>query len=396
VRVVPVAGIFGANASGKSSFLEAVDDMRMYVLDSFRRKIAATEHWPFMLDESSATSPSRYEIDLVLDGVKTEYGFALDADRIHEEWAYRYPNGRATLLFRREGDDIEAGPTARSETRAIGRLLRADSLLLSAAGAASHTFLSPLYSWFQRNLQHASSRNREARQARTIKMLEEPTQREQVLDLLRAADLGIVGALERTIPLDPQVREVMERAIRELIGEESRASSGEEPLDEQLLTRTEFRLIHRTADGEITLPRGFESMGTLVWLGLVGGVLNALTTGAVLVADELDASLHSALVGQVIRLFQDHATNRRRAQLIFNSHDPTVLGDSEERILGRDQVWFTEKDLDGSSRLYPLKDFGPRKNEAIGRRYLHGRYGATPVLSQQEFERAVLEANGVD
>jgi hypothetical protein len=395
-KVVPVAGLFGANASGKSSFVEAIDDMRMYVVDSFRRSIGPGEHWPFLLDPASSTEPSRYQIDLVLDGVKTEYGFSLDAERVHEEWAYRYPNGRPTLLFRRAGENVEAGRTARSQTRAIAKLLRPDSLLLSAAGVANHPVLAALYSWFQRNLQLAAGRNREFRQALTIKMLEDPGTREHVLDMLRAADLGIVDARVTREALDPKLTERMERAIRELIGQESRASSGEQPIDEALLTSTGFALVHKAMGQDVSLPRGFESLGTLVWLGLVGVVLNSLTTGAVLIADELDASLHPALVAQIVSLFQDHRTNPRRAQLIFNSHDPTVLGDSnEDRLLGRDQIWFTEKGMDGRSRLYPLTDFSPRKNEAIERRYLRGRYGATPVFSQQEFERIILETEPV-
>jgi uncharacterized protein len=102
---------------------------------------------------------------------------------------------------------------------------------------------------------------------------------------------------------------------------------------------------------------------------------------------ELDAGLHPALVAELIRLFQDPESNPRRAQLVFNSHDATILGDSSgDRIIGRDQIWFTEKRTDGSTRLYPLADLDPRKEEAIGRRYLAGRYGATPILSRQEFD----------
>src|SRR5690606_8153123 len=97
--------------------------------------------------------------------------------------------------------------------------------------------------------------------------------------------------------------------------------------------------------------------GTRVWYGLIGPVVDALELGSVFLADELDASLHPALVSQLIRLFQDPDTNPRRAQLIFNSHDATLMGDSVgERLLGRDQIWFTEKRADGSTRLYPLVD----------------------------------------
>ena len=103
-------------------------------------------------------------------------------------------------------------------------------------------------------------------------------------------------------------------------------------------------LIHRAAAGEVELDARDEPLGTLVWFGLVGPVIEALADGAVLLADELDASLHPALVAELIRLFQEPKSNPRRAQLVFNSHDATILGDSiSTRLLGRDQVWFTER-----------------------------------------------------
>jgi hypothetical protein len=138
----------------------------------------------------------------------------------------------------------------------------------------------------------------------------------------------------------------------------------------------------------VDLDPNDESLGTLVWFGLIGPVIDSLAKGSVFLADELDSSLHPALVSQLVRLFQDPETNPHRAQLIFNSHDATLLGDSGTRQLGRDQIWFTEKLRGGSTRLYPLIDLEPRKEEAVGRRYLAGRYGATPILSDHEFMAA--------
>ena len=146
--------------------------------------------------------------------------------------------------------------------------------------------------------------------------------------------------------------------------------------------------MHQGVSGEVELQPEEESLGTLVWLGLIGPLVAALSAGSVLLADELDASLHPALVQRVIELFQQPETNPHRAQLIFNSHDPTILGDSRgHRLLGRDQTWFTEKRVDGSTRLFPLLDLDPRKHEAVGGRYLEGRYGATPIISGSELDR---------
>lgn len=119
-----------------------------------------------------------------------------------------------------------------------------------------------------------------------------------------------------------------------------------------------------------------------------GTLLGALSDGDAILADELDSSLHPRLVQQVVSLFQDRDTNPWCAQLIFNAHDTTVLGNGSRRTLGRDQVWFTEKDASGSTTLYPLSDFRPKSDEAVERRYLQGRYGGAPVIDRAGFQKA--------
>ena len=110
-----------------------------------------------------------------------------------------------------------------------------------------------------------------------------------------------------------------------------------------------------------------ESLGTLVWFGLVGPVIDALSDGSVLLADELDASLHPTLVQELVQLFQRPDTNPRQAQLIFNSHDVTILGEAgSDRLIGRDQIWLTEKRDDGSTSLYPLTDLDPGEERPWG------------------------------
>lgn len=384
VGVLPVAGVFGANASGKSNVVKAMDDMRVHVLDSFRTgsPTGGIPRRPFLLDLAAKREPSRFEVDLVLGGVRHEYGFVLDDDHVLEEWAYRYPHGKAARLFHRWESRVELGSAERVKGRAIRELLRPNALFLSTAASANHPVLLPVYAWFARNLRLAEASSREFRQALTTQLLDDDTRRDQVLSLLRAADLGVTGAKKHQI--DPVIKERLQRAVRILAGQEGESDSAEEgPAFEQL----GVRLTHRGAAGDVELDAQDESLGTLVWFGLVGPVVEALADGAVLLADELDASLHPALVAELIRLFQDPQSNPRRAQLVFNSHDATILGDSTSvRLIGRDQVWFTEKRTDGSTHLYPLSDLDPRKEEAIGRRYLAGRYGATPILSRQEFD----------
>ncbi len=388
IPVLPAAGIFGANASGKSKLLHAMADMRHVVAGSFRRgdRTSGVFRRPFLLDERSREAPSEFRVDLVLDNVRWQYGFEVNDERVVGEYAYHSPRGRQALVFDRVGDVIQFGPAFRSDGRALERLFRHNALLLSVGGAAQDDTLVPLFEWFSNNLRLAEMSSRGIRAAQTATMMENSADRARVLALLRAADLGVTNAKVASIDLDPEARDRLERALRILNGTEGDAESA----DDWRFDVGDFVLLtHQGTSGEVEFEAGDESEGTSVWVGLIGPVLTALDQGSVLLADELGTSLHPHLVQRLIDLFQSPTTNKHCAQLIFNAHDVTVLGDNEYRSLGRDQIWFTEKDFDGATRLYPLVDFRPRKDEALRRRYLQGRYGGVPVLDRSEFERAV-------
>jgi AAA15 family ATPase/GTPase len=109
--------------------------------------------------------------------------------------------------------------------------------------------------------------------------------------------------------------------------------------------------------------------------------LDILQRGRVLVVDELDRSLHPLLVQKILELFNNPKVNTKGAQLIFSTHDVSLLDGNKLR---RDQIWFTEKDKDQVSHLFPLLDFSPRKGEALEKGYLGGRYGGIPILGTME------------
>lgn len=111
--------------------------------------------------------------------------------------------------------------------------------------------------------------------------------------------------------------------------------------------------------------------------------LSVLDRGGTLIVDEIDSSLHPLLTTQLIKLFQEPDTNPRGAQLVFTSHDASLLGRVDgEDILKRDQVWFVEKDKYGETRLFALSEFKPRAGENHERRYLGGSYGGVPFIDE--------------
>jgi AAA15 family ATPase/GTPase len=146
----------------------------------------------------------------------------------------------------------------------------------------------------------------------------------------------------------------------------------------------ELRFKHTTSKGEAVFGMGDESSGTRNLLFMIGPILDIVRNGLTLVVDELDTSLHTLLVRRIIQLFHDTALNTRGAQLIFTTHDTSLL-DAHD-LFRRDQVWFVEKDRDQASRLYSLTEFSPRKGEALERGYLMGRYGGLPLLDELTLE----------
>ena len=397
VGVLPAAGVFGANASGKSTVLRAMADMRAVVLGSFRQgdKESTIHRRPFLLHKGGVERPSRFDVDLILGGVRWQYGFEIDDQHVLGEYAYHYPRGRQALVLRRERNgQLDFGPTLRSSGHTLARLVRSNALLLSVAGAAADdsadkrlqlsSLIGPLFAWFRTSLHLMEPRNREPRIAVTADRVRSPEARGDVLALLRAADLGITD-MERFQPdLDPKAAELLKRAFRIIEGHGDAPGAGQE---EQVVVGELVRLKHLGRDGPVLIDPEHESQGTLVWVSLIGPVLEALEGGATVLIDELDASLHPHLVQRLVGLFQDPDSNPQCAQLIFSAHDVTILGDSAQRTLGRDQIWFTEKNADGTTTLYPLSDFRPKGDEAVGRRYLQGRYGGVPVLDPAEFRR---------
>jgi len=375
-QVLPVAAIYGANASGKTAVIKAFDFLASAVWFSHTQwqpgqRIPVE---PFAGDDPAI--PCEFSVDFLLDGVRHQYGFSANSQAILREWLYAYPKGKRQLWFSRgENGPISFGAKMPGENKVIEGLVRKNSLFLSAAAQNNHAALSPVYAWFSESELFEIGRNAMGGRSSFRAMLDaaqfcqEETDRSTIARLLTQADLGIADlALEET---------EMTRNMREY--KEYEESHHSKPLLDYSWPETwkEVRLLHRVGNRTIPFEAEQESSGTLAYLALLGPVVNLLRNGGVLLVDELDASLHPLMAVQIIRLFNSPASNPRSAQLIFNTHDTNLLSSGDLR---RDQIWFTEKDSAGSSHLYPLTDFKPRRQENLENGYLQGRYGAIPFI----------------
>ena len=384
--VLPTALILGSNASGKSNLLRSMADLRSFVLHSFRKgdPLGGIARRPFRL---APHEPTEFTIDIVLHGIRHTYTVTVDDERVLHERAVRFPKGKESLLFERNGDQFEFGPALRTRGRMITELLRPNAAFLSTAAATNDPTLLPLFEWFSRNLVLAEAMNRHLRLAMSADILNGKAS-QKAMGLLRAADLGITKVNRKQI--DPETRDRVKRAILILNGREGEPDGSE--ADSFTIEEYGIALEHSAGGESFELNNDEESLGTLVWLGLLGPVVDALEQGRVLLADELDASLHPILVERLIRLFQSEETNPNRAQLIANAHDLNLVDSTgDKRLIGRDQIWFTEKRNDGSSGLFPLLDFNPRRDENVSRRYLQGMYGGIPIVDDAEFVAALQD-----
>ncbi len=372
--LVRSAVIYGANASGKSNLIKALQFMRGVVTESATAiqpgQTFAVQ--PFLLDTQSAVQPNEFELTFLINGVRYQYGFAMTAQRIVSEHLLVYKAFKPQRWFARHfdsdvGKDVyEFGPGLKGPKNLWEGATRPNSLFLSMAVQLNSDALRPIFDWFANRLvifnEHAQLNPQVS-----IQMLKQTEGRKEICNFLSAADISISN-------IDVETRKVPSQAVHvDLLA--SKAEVRSEEMEEHKL-----RFHHVTDQGKAVFDLVDESSGTRNLLFLAGPVLDILSKGLTLVIDELDTSLHTLLVRELVRMFHSPRVNADGAQLIFTTHDTSLLDAPD--LFRRDQVWFVEKDFNQASTLVSLSEFSPRKNEALERGYLIGRYGGVPFLSQ--------------
>ncbi|WP_051468556.1 AAA family ATPase [Actinomadura oligospora] len=377
-----VTGVYGANASGKSNVLDALIFM-IGCVDRSQTDWSPTGGVPRRPFKPVQGEPSLFELDFILDGIRYTYGFEVDDKAVCSEWLFSFPHGKARRLFERTSpEDYEFGRALTGPTSQIARLTRSNALYLSSAASNSHPLLGRLYEALTKNIQVARQSDRDTRLRLTKRILKHEHTPQLLARLLKVADLGIESVHVEETELPANVQRAMARFGEELDGLE--LTPPPTHIDEVFLS-------HSSAP-TVRFSLSEESDGTVEWLTLIGYLIVSMSTSNVLMVDEVDASLHPHLTSTVIRMFKDPEINRHGSQLLFASHDTTLLGTLlDDKILDRDEVWFTEKGEDGATTLYALAEFKPRKDENVERGYLQGRYGAVPYLSYAEIRRIFQE-----
>ena len=375
--LLPAAVIYGPNASGKSNLIDAIHTMRLLVLLSQTMGEpmggpgdGVVPRYPFKLDPASSQMPSRFDIDFVVDGVRHHYGFKASSQAFESEWLYAFPKSQRRILFEREGDTFNFGRGLRGKNSNIADLTRPNSLYLSAAAQNNHEQLSKIFGFFQ---SISSVRGIAIRSGIASERLTKQGMDSRVIDFLKKMNTGVINYRRRKTDSPKEVRDASQEmfaVMKTIFG--PRGDIGMDFGEK----RDTFELAHHGRDGKsVYFELDRESAGTRRLLILLSFAYKALDHGLSFCVDELDASLHTQASEEVLKLFCSPETNPKGAQLIATTHDTNLL---QSPVLRRDQVWFTKKNSEGATQLYPLTDIRTRKGDNIERGYLQGRYGAVP------------------
>ena len=389
LRLVTSAAIYGSNASGKSNLLKAIQVLKNLVIKSASRMQIGDKLpvEPFKLNSETAKKPSSFEVIFILDDIRYEYGVSLNRERVFEEWLIAYRNEVQENWFSREylpdnpkfepneGYKWSFGKGLKGEKKRIQRFVRSNSLFISHAAQNNHPQLKEVFDFFQDEINMISLTEGQLREFDfTIKMCEENHNfREQIVNLLSEADIGISDIRFESEPMDDNIKLVVQNLFSEEFEVRKNANNLLEIDFMNVIT------IHKMNDSnsEIELEIEDESAGTKRLFYIAGYLLWVLEYGKVLIIDEIDRSLHPVLSKALIKMFNNPEINKNNAQLIFTTHDTTLL---DGEIFRPDQIWFTEKD-NSMTKLYSLFDFRPRENESLQKGYLLGRYGAIPFIN---------------
>ena len=366
VALLHSAAIYGANAAGKTNLIRALEAMQRIVMRS-ASELDVLPVSPFRFDPASEIKPTTFELQCLAGGVRYHYGFSATPEAIVDEWLYAWPQGRVQTWFERTAsEDYKFGDKLLGEKEVWRRSTRSNALLLSTAVTLNSAQLRPLFDWFKDHLHVAGIGGWS--NSFTVECCE-GQRKDEVIGFLQQADLAVsdIRLVEEAFSTD-RMPEDMPSGLREEIARQ---------LSDAKLIRPQ--LSHGTPKGgTVELDLAEESDGTQKVFALAGPWIDALEKGRVVVLDELHDQLHPALVRFLIGWFHDQRLNGKGAQLIFSTHETSILN---QEVFRRDQIWFCERNAEQATTLFPLTDFRPRKGvENLERSYLAGRYGAVPYL----------------
>lgn len=372
--------LYGANSSGKSNLVNAMHTMARCVLLSVKlNDNEKLEYDPFLLLKNNVR-PTMFEI-IFLKGIYCyRYGFRYNRERIIDEWLFRKttPRSKEQMMFVRNEEGICVAENDFPEGVGYEEKTNDNRLFLSLCQQLGGETSRQVISWFQSDFNVISGLNNQQYRAYSKLFFHKKEQSsKEALKFFQKLKLGFSSII--THEEEPNIPQDIPAELKALFQRESQGKKS-----------IELDSVHNVYSdkGKVVDTTNFsfderESSGTNKLFDLSGPIFETLYSGAVLVVDELDAKMHPLISQYIIELFNNPDTNHNNAQLIFTTHDTHLLS---QKILRRDQIWFTEKDSKEQTDLYSLMDIvlpdgtKPRNDANYERNYIAGRYGAIPYI----------------
>lgn len=387
-----LAAMYGANASGKSNFIKALQSMRSLVVDN-EPIVSDRYHRPI---PENRGKPSLFDIEVEIEGQMYSYGFEylISEQKVIDEWLYEiFPDKDSVPIFQRTGDTITHSFNGSDKDRM-------DIYAEDAADHPQRLFLNVMISrtrakdgelkvfgklsdWFNNKLIIMDS---------SVPFL--PTRYlddeyfERLNRLMSSFGTGInemgyetKAGMEEILP-----QELVDKMKKTLTATKNitvplRSSRTYGTFSDYRISLSDDgslvfdEIVFRHNNSRITFHSDDESDGTKKLFALIAN-LYIDEDDVTFIMDELDARLHPGLTYRLIKMFLDMKDSSK--QLIFTTHESCLM---DFGLVRRDEIWFSEKDSEGASHLYSLEEFNERNDRRIEKAYREGRYGGVPVFS---------------
>ena len=362
VKLLKLAVIYGANASGKSNIIKVCDFIRSFITCTPLNKAELIKIVPFLLNRTSKEQASEFSVSFyAMNGdkaIRYVYSVLLETTHIVRETLIYYLSQQPATVFERSMENnvstIKFGQKVNISTAAKEEItlkclpnmsVFAAYMQVNTNIAEMETALQYLTKQMMPAIVPTSSLSRYAEEA-----IKKETAKEYILRYLQEADFNI-----------------------------SNISSKEQETKKGVVNYTMYQ--HKVSSGlggndYYEFPELYESDGTIRTFGLASQIQNSIGSNAFLAVDEIESSLHPKLIEYMIERFLKES---KQAQLLLTTHYDGLLG--EEDLLRKDNIWFAEKNTDGASVLYPLTDFkGLNRISSLQKAYKFGKFGAVPNL----------------
>jgi AAA15 family ATPase/GTPase len=373
IKTLSTAVLYGANASGKSNLIKALQHFRNFIVTGNQNLDSLEFAVPnFQLDVEKAKMPAQFEIECFWKEKSYRYGFSVLNSGVEEEWLYVKEKRESEVFYRKKQNFTTLSKNKILNELTSKKMVHSKAFLVTIGAQFNDASCAGFIDWIH-HFNIISGINDHSYKAYTVKRMKESrTFSHKVIELIKFADFGIEDISINSIP---------GQNIKFTVGENSGVEVEPSTIDDLMSKR--FVINSKGLPELKEFHFGlFESEGTQKFAHIAGPILDVLEKGSVLVIDELDTKLHPELTERLVLLFHNKEINKNHAQLIFTSHNTNLL---DAKIFRRDQIFFVEKDSFGASNLYSLADFkkdgkSTRNDENIELNYLKGKYGALPFL----------------